>query len=382
MIAFFGMSRRVSALAKSRGLLNTSKIVPAFGKATKSQKATKFIADRGAEFVIGAVADLILDPGDSNASNAITEYMPGTKPFLGMFAIEEDDSEWEKRFKNMIEGGVIQEAVDVVGLGLRGTKSGARKFLSWLKNNPGKKAADAPKEVVQEAVKAYEDTIEQGLKEQEEFVQKSLDFRQGEMDLRAERQLDLDFKGGDLRKDVGDTNTGALKGDNIKAESNSVDYDEVMYRQNKDKWMDAQYSSPQLPGQNRPEYAGPVARPATTEVLNELTNDLSSGGKADIVEDIDTRGNGEFYHGSSSEIKALSDGMYENANIYGQGFYTTEDLTTAFAYTKKEKVSLQLLIKFLSGSLSNSLILTSQYLKRLLKLFGDPLTMPKLWMQH
>lgn len=337
LIAFIGMSRRIGGAARSTGLVNTSNIIPAFGKATKAQKLTKFAADRGTEFVLGAIADLVMDPGDSNASNFIIEKIPGTAPFLGMFAIDEDDNEWEKRFKNTIEGGVLQEVVDVVGLGLRGLKAGGRQFKGWLKNNPGKKSTDAPVEVKAAAVKEYEDVIEQGLKEQEEFIQKSIDFRQGEMDLRAERQLDLDFNAGDFRKDIGDTNTGALKGDNIKAESNSVDYDEVMYRQNKDKWMDGQYTAPQLPGQNRTEYAGPIARPATPEVLDELTNNLASGGKAGIVEDIDTRGNGEFYHGSSSEIKALSDGVYEDANIYGQGFYTTEDLTTAFAYTKKGK---------------------------------------------
>ena len=261
LIAFFGMSRRISGVARSAGLVNTSNIIPAFGKVTKAQKLTKFAADRGTEFVLGAIADLVMDPGDSNASNFIIEKIPGTAPFLGMFAIDEDDNEWVKRFKNMVEGGVLQESVDAIGLGLRGLKAGGRKFSSWLKNNPGKKAADAPAEVKAEAIKEYEDVIEQGLKEQEEFVQKSIDFKQGEMDLRAERQLDLDFNAGDLRKDIGDTKTGALKGDNIKAESNSVDYDEAMYRQNKDKWMEGEYKAPELPGQPKAELATPRVRP-------------------------------------------------------------------------------------------------------------------------
>ena len=261
LIAFFGMSRRIGGAARSTGLVNTSNIIPAFGKATKAQKLTKFAADRGTEFVLGAIADLVMDPGDSNASNFIIEKIPGTAPFLGMFAIDEDDNEWEKRFKNTIEGGVLQEVVDVVGLGLRGLKAGGRQFKGWLKNNPGKKSTDAPVEVKAAAVKEYEDVIEQGLKEQEEFIQKSIDFRQGEMDLRAERQLDLDFNAGDLRKDIGDSNTGALKGDNIKAESNSVDYDEAMYRQNKDKWMEGEYTSPELPGQPKSQLSTPRVRP-------------------------------------------------------------------------------------------------------------------------
>lgn len=49
----------------------------------------------------------------------------------------------------------------------------------------------------------------------------------------------------------------------------------------------------------------------------------------------DTRGQGEFFHGAAREIDRLDEGYYENANIYGQGFYVTDDLKTAGSYTKK-----------------------------------------------
>jgi hypothetical protein len=49
----------------------------------------------------------------------------------------------------------------------------------------------------------------------------------------------------------------------------------------------------------------------------------------------DARGQGEFYHGAAKEISQLDEGYYENANIYGQGFYVTDDLKTAGSYTKK-----------------------------------------------
>jgi hypothetical protein len=49
----------------------------------------------------------------------------------------------------------------------------------------------------------------------------------------------------------------------------------------------------------------------------------------------DTRGQGQFFHGTAQEIKQLDEGYYENANIYGQGFYVTDDLKTAGSYTKK-----------------------------------------------
>ena len=54
----------------------------------------------------------------------------------------------------------------------------------------------------------------------------------------------------------------------------------------------------------------------------------------------DTRGQGQFFHGAASEIKQLDEGYYENANIYGQGFYVTDDLNTAGSYTKKNKKSI------------------------------------------
>jgi hypothetical protein len=52
----------------------------------------------------------------------------------------------------------------------------------------------------------------------------------------------------------------------------------------------------------------------------------------------DTRGQGKFYHGTSQEI-ALEEGgeAASSQNIYGNGFYTTEDLITASKYQKKGK---------------------------------------------
>lgn len=51
----------------------------------------------------------------------------------------------------------------------------------------------------------------------------------------------------------------------------------------------------------------------------------------------DTRGQGEFFHGTAKEIQQLDEGYYESRNIYGQGFYTTDDLKTAGSYTKKNR---------------------------------------------
>ena len=55
--------------------------------------------------------------------------------------------------------------------------------------------------------------------------------------------------------------------------------------------------------------------------------------------DIDTRGQGEFYHGTANKIDQLGEEYYSNQNVYGNGLYTTDDVTTARAYTKKNKKS-------------------------------------------
>lgn len=54
----------------------------------------------------------------------------------------------------------------------------------------------------------------------------------------------------------------------------------------------------------------------------------------------DTRGQNEFYHGAASDIELIEGGEFGKAveNLYGDGFYTTEDLVTAAKYQKKNRV--------------------------------------------
>ena len=62
--------------------------------------------------------------------------------------------------------------------------------------------------------------------------------------------------------------------------------------------------------------------------------------KGQVIDvDIDTRGQGEFYHGTANKIDQIGDDYYSNQNIYGNGLYTTDDVTTARSYTKKNKKS-------------------------------------------
>jgi hypothetical protein len=54
----------------------------------------------------------------------------------------------------------------------------------------------------------------------------------------------------------------------------------------------------------------------------------------------DTRGKNEFYHGAASEVELVEGGEFGKAveNLYGDGFYTTDDLVTGAKYQKKNRV--------------------------------------------
>ena len=54
----------------------------------------------------------------------------------------------------------------------------------------------------------------------------------------------------------------------------------------------------------------------------------------------DTRGQGKFYHGAASEVNLVEGGEFGKAveNLYGDGFYTTDDLVTGAKYQKKNRV--------------------------------------------
>lgn len=54
----------------------------------------------------------------------------------------------------------------------------------------------------------------------------------------------------------------------------------------------------------------------------------------------DTRGQGVYYHGAANKFELVEGGQHAtDQNIYGPGFYTTEDLTTAGKYQKKNRKS-------------------------------------------
>ncbi len=82
-----------------------------------------------------------------------------------------------------------------------------------------------------------------------------------------------------------------------------------------------------------------VVRGALDEVVKEqVTVAAREEGRAAARQPIpDTRGQGVQYHGSSSEIAAFDEGHYNNSNIYGNGFYTTDAADVAASYRRKGK---------------------------------------------
>jgi len=91
-----------------------------------------------------------------------------------------------------------------------------------------------------------------------------------------------------------------------------------------------------------------ILNKSNTELLidegDETIDQLLSGSKPqkqqlptlDLL--ADTRGKGEFYHGAADEFELDASGHFStDTGIYGQGLYSTDDLTTAGKYQKKNK---------------------------------------------
>lgn len=69
-------------------------------------------------------------------------------------------------------------------------------------------------------------------------------------------------------------------------------------------------------------------------------DEKKANGMLDGWEPKDTRGQNRYFHGASGEINLREGGEFEGdgMNIYGDGFYATDDLTTANKYQKKNAV--------------------------------------------
>jgi hypothetical protein len=80
------------------------------------------------------------------------------------------------------------------------------------------------------------------------------------------------------------------------------------------------------------ELSGMAPPPVRPEPLR-----LTQGESADV----DTRGGGVFYHGTANEFELNPGGEFggDGMNIYGDGLYVTDDLTTAAKYQKKNRKS-------------------------------------------
>lgn len=137
---------------------NKAKLVTGLGAAGTAASQMGGVGGASARIAVetaaGAVADFLMDPGDGNAANMLQELFPSLQDneILSAFAHEDDDDEFTRRVLNMVEGGVMGNAVDAAGKAMKGLLKGGGVLKNWMLKNPGKKAVDAPAEVKAEAV--------------------------------------------------------------------------------------------------------------------------------------------------------------------------------------------------------------------------------------
>ena len=176
MVAFVQATRLVGALP---GLSQGTKAANAL-----TNPAARFTANRAMEGIVGGVTDFMMDPGNSNSSNAIMEYIPGADagflaslaghgaaflresaaaPAFEYLAHDEDDNEWDRRLKNSMEGSFIQQGVDAVGLFTKALYRAAKPGMTWLKSHPGKTSVDIPAEIKAEQQQIFTEQLSLGL---------------------------------------------------------------------------------------------------------------------------------------------------------------------------------------------------------------------------
>ncbi len=95
------------------------------GKLAKAGKGTQWAANFGKSTLAGAVADAtVFDAHEQRLSNLLNQFPSLKNPVSEYLAADENDSEFEGRIKNMIEGGVLGFAMEPFIMGLRSMKAG------------------------------------------------------------------------------------------------------------------------------------------------------------------------------------------------------------------------------------------------------------------
>lgn len=87
----------------------------------------------------------------------------------------------------------------------------------------------------------------------------------------------------------------------------------------------------------KPASAQESSAASTAEVERPAGQPESGGEKSSTAQEplINTRGQGQQFHGTSNEIPELQEYTYDGRNIYGQGFYTTDAVDVAQGYSRK-----------------------------------------------
>lgn len=234
------------------------------GSATRTQRIAS-------EAIRGGLVDFFMDPGEDNLSNLV-QSGPLANVLSQALAHQDDDNQWIRRLKNMVEGGTIGIAVD-----------GVTELYGALRAGMKSRAAAKAKGL------SDAQASEQAAKSTEEFVAKINKYsygKQGELDLGTSPKqmtvedggLDLKYnKQGELDFDRPDLDPGSA--------TRKLENTEVSGRPAKDALVDGDVSTPSKPSLVDPQERVTQTRKfSTTDSASSFWEGPLGSGKSLVAE--------------------------------------------------------------------------------------------------
>ena len=251
----------------------------------------------------GYVADYSLEADKANLANFFIDNKWIGSRYLEPLAIDTTDTNAERREKNASIGAIMGAILGpIIGVPLAATKGMRTDVSKFIKKAP-QIASQVEDEGVRRLSNALIDILDLDAATLQE--QKAIELAQQGPTTNTTKKV----TGGTPPKKT-----------------------EVITPKETQEELDIQQQQATI----RREKAEVKAEKSTTELLQPSRTEEPKL----PTKQTDTRGQGVYYHGAADKFELSLDGQYStNTGIYGQGLYSTEDLTTASKYQKKNRKS-------------------------------------------